>query len=62
MYSAENREELARACGKFLLATRMASVKEVPLSFPVNRYHTIGHLDSSMKLVIYGRHLTYRRQ
>jgi len=29
MNSAENREELARACGKYLLATRMASVKEI---------------------------------
>lgn len=29
MNSAENREELARACGKYLLAARMASVKEI---------------------------------
>jgi transposase len=29
MNSADNREELARACGKYLLATRMATVAEV---------------------------------
>ena len=29
MNSEENRAELSRACGKYLLATRMASVKEV---------------------------------
>ena len=29
MNSEENREELARACGKYLLATRMAKVKEI---------------------------------
>lgn len=29
MNSSENREELARACGKYLLATRMATVAEV---------------------------------
>lgn len=29
MSSEENRKELARACGKYLLATRMASVSEV---------------------------------
>ncbi|MCK5027782.1 MAG: IS1634 family transposase [Candidatus Pacebacteria bacterium] len=29
MNSKENRKELARACGKYLLATRMASVSEV---------------------------------
>ena len=29
MNSATNREELARACGKYLLATRMASVAEI---------------------------------
>ena len=29
MNSASNREELARACGKYLLATRMASVAEI---------------------------------
>ena len=29
MNSKDNREELARACGKYLLATRMASVKEI---------------------------------
>jgi len=29
MNSEENREELSRACGKYLLATRMASVTEV---------------------------------
>jgi len=29
MNSVENREELSRACGKYLLATRMASVTEI---------------------------------
>lgn len=29
MNSAQNREELARACGKYLLATRMATVAEI---------------------------------
>ncbi len=29
MNSKENREELARACGKYLLATRLSAVKEV---------------------------------
>ncbi|MBF0420208.1 MAG: transposase, partial [Magnetococcales bacterium] len=29
MNSEENRHELAKACGKYLLATRMASVKEI---------------------------------
>ncbi len=29
MNSATNRDELARACGKYLLATRMASVSEI---------------------------------
>jgi hypothetical protein len=29
MNSSENREELARACGKYLLATRMASISEI---------------------------------
>ena len=29
MNSADNREELARACGKYLLATRMATVAEI---------------------------------
>ena len=29
MNSKDNREELARACGKYLLATRMASISEV---------------------------------
>jgi len=29
MNSQQNREELARACGKYLLATRMASISEV---------------------------------
>jgi hypothetical protein len=29
MNSQNNREELARACGKYLLATRMASISEV---------------------------------
>ena len=29
MNSEDNRQELARACGKFLLATRMASVSEI---------------------------------
>jgi transposase len=29
MNSIENREELSRACGKYLLATRMASVSEI---------------------------------
>ena len=29
MNSSENREELARACGKYLLATRMATVAEI---------------------------------
>ena len=29
MNSKQNREELARACGKYLLATRMASISEV---------------------------------
>ena len=29
MNSEENREELSRACGKYLLATRMASVSEI---------------------------------
>ena len=29
MNSAENRKELSRACGKYLLATRMASVSEI---------------------------------
>jgi hypothetical protein len=29
MNSAANREELGRACGKYLLATRMATVAEV---------------------------------
>ena len=29
MNSEENREEFARACGKYLLATRMAKVKEI---------------------------------
>lgn len=29
MNSEENRQELARACGKYLLATRMGSVKEI---------------------------------
>jgi hypothetical protein len=31
MNSKNNREELARACGKYLLATRMASISEVKL-------------------------------
>ncbi len=29
MNSKDNREELARACGKYLLATRMASISEI---------------------------------
>ena len=29
MNSEDNREELSRACGKYLLATRMASVSEI---------------------------------
>jgi transposase len=29
MNSSDNREELARACGKYLLATRMASISEI---------------------------------
>ena len=29
MNSSDNREELARACGKYLLATRMATVAEI---------------------------------
>jgi len=29
MNSEENRQQLARACGKYLLATRMGSVKEI---------------------------------
>lgn len=29
MNSSDNREELARACGKYLLATRMASINEI---------------------------------
>jgi transposase len=43
MNSADNREELGKACGKYLLATRMASVAEVKkdvLSQP-GRYTTI---------------------
>lgn len=43
MNSTDNREELARACGKYLLATRMATVAEIKnevLSQP-GRYKTI---------------------
>ncbi|MBF0488936.1 MAG: transposase [Nitrospirae bacterium] len=32
MNSENNRQELAKACGKYLLATRMCSVKEIVLS------------------------------
>lgn len=43
MNSADNREELGRACGKYLLATRMATIAEVKnevLSQP-GRYTTV---------------------
>lgn len=43
MNSSDNREELARACGKYLLATRMATVAEIKkevLSQP-GRYTTV---------------------
>lgn len=43
MNSADNREELGRACGKYLLATRMATVAEIKnevLSQP-GRYTTV---------------------
>jgi transposase len=37
MNSEENREELSRACGKYLLATRMASVTEIKRDVLTNR-------------------------
>jgi transposase len=43
MNSKNNREELARACGKYLLATRMASISEVKHEVlgKRGRYHVI---------------------
>ena len=43
MNSKDNREELARACGKYLLATRMASISEVKHEVlgKKGRYHVI---------------------
>ena len=43
MNSRNNREELARACGKYLLATRMASISEVKHEVlgKRGRYHVI---------------------
>jgi hypothetical protein len=43
MNSRNNREELARACGKYLLATRMASISEVKNEVlgKRGRYHVI---------------------
>jgi transposase len=43
MNSRDNREELARACGKYLLATRMASISEVKNEVlgKRGRYHVI---------------------
>jgi transposase len=43
MNSKNNREELARACGKYLLATRMASISEVKHEVlgKRGRYHAI---------------------
>jgi len=43
MNSKQNREELARACGKYLLATRMASISEVKHEVlgKRGRYHVI---------------------
>ena len=43
MNSKNNREELARACGKYLLATRMASISEVTHEVlgTRGRYHVI---------------------
>jgi len=54
MNSVENREELARACGRYLLAVRSGSVKEVKeevLSRP-GRYQTIGENLKAKEVVV----------
>lgn len=54
MNSSDNREELARACGKYLLATRMATVAEIKnevLSQP-GRYTTIKENLQAKEVVI----------
>ena len=60
--SEENRQELARACGKYLLATRMASVSEVKkevLTKP-GKYTTL-HDNLKVKEVIVGKGERRRR-
>jgi transposase len=54
MNSAENRRELARACGRYLLAVRTGSVKEVKeevLNHP-GRYRTIGENLKAKEVVV----------
>lgn len=52
--SEENRQELARACGKYLLATRMASVSEVKRDVlsKRGRYSTFGDNLKAKEVVI----------
>ena len=54
MNSSTNRDELARACGKYLLATRMASVSEIKdevLSKP-GRFRTIAENLQAREVVV----------
>ena len=54
MNSAENRQELARACGRYLLAVRSGSVKEVKEEVlnRAGRYRTIGENLKAKEVVV----------
>jgi transposase len=61
--SEENREELAKACGTYLLATRMGSVKEIKegvLSRP-GRYKKLSENLHVKEVVVGGQGVTRRR-
>ena len=62
MNSEENRQELAKACGTYLLATRMASVKEIKedVLFRRGRYKIISK-NLHAKMVIVGDGVLQRR-
>lgn len=48
MNSETNRDQLSRACGKYLLATRMASVSEVKDEVLTKRGATMSYVTTSM--------------